>query len=576
MSVWTTEITRTVMRYTGLAVLAAALLLPVTDTAWAQAEPQAAPGRVPQMIDRPDLRDTVEPGIPVPSTPDYRAPDGAERVRFTLNGIQIDGMSVFTQQEVMGVFNPYLSTEISLADVYKMANTLMRKYRARGYILTQVVVPAQRIRDGVPKIRVVEGFIDQVTIEGDVRGGLAQIRKYARNIGASDPLNVADLERYLLLINDLPGIEARSVLSPSTTTAGAANLKILVNQDRYFVLAQVDNRGSRYLGPIQTSMVGQGNSMLGQHEALGVQLLAAPDDWAEMAYGSVYYTQPVGDEGTTIEASASYTETEPGFNLTQFDVEGDSLNLDIKARHPFIRSRTKNASGYVQFSYANINREDNLPTAEVKDRIRALRVGGTFENTDNVFGDRFIGVNVIKAEVSQGIPIFGETDTANPTRARGSDTFTKLELEVTRLQRLSRQVELYMGLSGQKSATTLLASEEFGIGGERYGRAYDNSELVGEDGLIGIVELRYTPDWQAPWVDGYQLYTFYDVGRVWNRDTFDSHSSLASAGGGVRVDINENVFGSLELAVPLTRDKATEFDQDLQVFGRLTYRRSID
>lgn len=572
MSVWTTKTIKAI----GLAAMAAGLLCAPVQDAWAQAEPQAEPGRVPQMIERPDMREGVEPGIPVPSTPDYRAPEGAEKVRFTMNGVQIDGMTVFSQQDVMGVFNPYLSTEVTLADIYKMANTLMRKYRARGYILTQVVVPAQRIRDGLPKLQVVEGFIDEITIEGNPRGGLEMIRKYARNIGASDPLNVADLERYLLLINDLPGIEARSVLSPSTTTAGAANLKILVNQDRYFVLAQMDNRGSRYLGPIQTSVIGQGNSMLGQHEALGVQLLAAPDDWAEMTYGSIYYNQPVGDEGTTIETSVSLTNTEPGFNLTQFDVEGESLNVEVKARHPFIRSRTKNASGYVQFSYANINREDNLPTPEVKDRIRALRLGGTFENTDNVFGDRFIGVNVINVEASQGLSVFGPTNTANPTRARGSDTFTKVELEVTRLQRLSQQVELYLGLSGQKSATTLLASEEFGIGGERYGRAYDNSELVGEDGLIGQIELRYTPDWEAKWVDGYQLYAFYDLGRVWNRDTFVSHASLASAGAGVRVDFNENVFGSLELAAPLTRDKATEFDQDLQVFGRLTYRRSIE
>jgi hemolysin activation/secretion protein len=118
-----------------------------------------------------------------------------------------------------------------------------------------------------------------------------------------------------------------------------------------------------------------------------------------------------------------------------------------------------------------------------------------------------------------------------------------------------------------------LSSEEFGVGGSDYGRANDNSEIVGEDGIAAKLELQINDPVKAPYIDGYQLYGYYDIGKVWDRDNptvRDQERSLASVGAGVRFDFTETISGSAELALPMTRDVQTQGDQDPRGFFSLT------
>src|SRR3546814_17175573 len=74
--------------------------------------------------------------------------------------------------------------------------------------LYTIVVPQQNLSDGVLTLRVVEGYIDDVVITGDVKGrGLDLVRRYAARLAAEKPLRRPTLERYLSLIRDIPGLE---------------------------------------------------------------------------------------------------------------------------------------------------------------------------------------------------------------------------------------------------------------------------------------------------------------------------------------------------------------------------------
>ena len=43
---------------------------------------------------------------------------------------------------------------------------MTKAYREAGYVLSRAIVPAQKISGGSIHIAVVEGFIDQVTVQG--------------------------------------------------------------------------------------------------------------------------------------------------------------------------------------------------------------------------------------------------------------------------------------------------------------------------------------------------------------------------------------------------------------------------
>src|SRR5690606_17839374 len=127
------------------------------------------------------------------------------------------------------------------------------------------------------------------------------LQGYVDRIANEKPLNARKLERYLLLMNDLAGVTARAVLSPSSTP-GPSDVTIVISQKPYDLFAQVDNRGSRYLGQFQFNTTARVNNAFGFNEALLLQFATAPDSWPqrEMDYGGVAWVQPVSREGTMV------------------------------------------------------------------------------------------------------------------------------------------------------------------------------------------------------------------------------------------------------------------------------------
>lgn len=229
--------------------------------------------------------------------------------------------------------------------------------------------------------------------------------------------------------------------------------------------------------------------------------------------------------------------------------------------HPWIRSRAETFKTSAAFTYFNGESEylddPHLPPS-TDDRIRALRLGASYDWTDN-HGGR----NLLKSEISQGLDVMGASSEKrlNPSRLEGQTDFTKLTFDAQRVQDLGGITDglaLYMALTGQVSfGDPLLSPEQFGVGGNSFGRGYDPSEITGDEGLAGKLELQYNRvhefgDHPVPT----QYYGFWDVGKVWNEDPQPggiSSESLASAGLGVHLNVAREMYVSPEVAFPLTR-----------------------
>lgn len=541
---------------------------------FAQVPSSAEPSRASKQIApiEPTLAPTSGPAV-VTAAPPVQAPAGAEKVKFTLKSVTVEGMSAYSDEEAASYYKDMIGTTITLADVYGIAQQLTVRYRNEGYILTQVVVPEQTIAGGNVRLRVVEGFVDKIMVQGSANGDPAFLQGFAEKIRAEKPLNAKKLERYVLLMNDLAGISARAVLSPSATVQGASDIVIVVEQKDFDAFGQVDNRGTRYLGPLQMNVGTRINNAFGLYEGINLQAVTAFTEFREreMDYLGAGWSQPLNTEGTKLSIGASVTSTDPGYTLSASDVEGIAKNINLELSHPFIRSRNDNLFGALKFNYLNSTRKDNLGGGDTTDHLRVLRAAGTYQ-----FTDRFIGINTFNVEASKGLGIFGASDKgdANMTRAAGDPRFYKTTMEISRLQRVTDVFDVFISAAGQKSSNLLLASEEFGVGGINYGSAYDSSEITGEDGLAGRLELRANNPFIVP-VDLLQVYGFYDIGKVWDEDNAlpeDRQRSISSTGAGFRTTINENFAGTFEAALPLTRKVGTENDKEARFFGSLTAR----
>jgi hemolysin activation/secretion protein len=562
----------TIKRLSGAALTTLAIIS--SSSAFATSVPSSADvsrveGNIKQSL--PEVKNQAP--VDVKGNAPFTAPAGSEKITFVLKDITLEGLTIYKPGDIKTVYAPKINTKISLKDVYAIAATLTAKYRNDGYILTQVIVPPQTIADGTVKLRVVEGRINQIKVDGPGAQGTNAdiINLYVSRLKSQNVLNNQSLERTILLINDLPGVTAKSVLSPSTTTDGASDLTIFVDRKAADANVKVDNFGSRFLGRWEALAGASLNSALGYNERISAQMAYAPSDQGfepELLYGELSSSVPVGAYGTSLEFNIGKSRTEPGNFLDQFNVKGTSYFTGMKVQQPIIRTRALNVSSSLGLDRKSTKTKSNVDTNK-DDDLTSLRLGGHVDVIDTLFSAAVTSANI---EISHGLTILGASETGDPDLSRpdADVTYTKFTGNLTRLERIANDIALQTSIKGQLSNAALLSAEEFGLGGmNSIGRGYDPSEITGDDGIAGSMELQWSTPYAVTWLDNYTVYGFYDIGKVMNSDATASiiqTESLASVGAGIRADITKTAHTEFMVATPLTHSVAAENDSDPRFF----------
>lgn len=219
------------------------------------------------------------------------------------------------------------------------------------------------------------------------------------------------------------------------------------------------------------------------------------------------------------------------------------------------------------FDYVN-SRTDILDAKNSEDKLRVLKIGFNYD-----YVDRFSGINLISLNLHQGLDILDATDNNSSTlsRSNGKSDFTKLTGDILRLQRLKPRWSLLISGTWQYAFDELLATEEFGVGGRDYVRAYDSSEITGDHGIAAKAELQYAFER----LKELQTYMFYDYGLIKQKNPSaveDKQEQRYSAGCGLRFNLTESISGYVEADKPLSENVSAEDDKDWRFFFRTILR----
>ena len=364
----------------------------------------AEAGRIEQQFEQPDAPLSQFETL-IPDSEEPMPAEDAARIKFTLSGVLVDGSTVYGDHDLLGLYEDMLGAEISLSDVFQIARRITVKYRGDGYILSRAVVPAQRIKSGVVVIQIIEGFVSGVSIEGDILGPASLLESYAEKVIESRPLRADVLERYVLLADDLPGVDASSVLAPADDTPGASELILVVEHKEGDAFATHDNRGTRFVGVHQITTGLSINSGLGQYEKIGGRFITTTDQ-SELILIGLDQEFQMGNEGTTISTSFTGSKSRPGFTLispVDLQIKSESFTGSITVAHPLIRSRGENLSFSGNFTY-KVSKTDLLGADLTEDRHRNISLGANYDFVDN-----WLGINLFTGTITQGLDILGAT-----------------------------------------------------------------------------------------------------------------------------------------------------------------------
>jgi hemolysin activation/secretion protein len=531
---------------------------------------------------RPGLEEKPVPGIIPPPKIEIQIPEGAsalreklEKIKLFLRDVQIKGATVFSEKDLKPFYEHLLGKEISLSEIFLIEEKITREYRGNGYILSRALIPEQRITEGVVQLQVIEGFINNISIQGgdDMH---RTMHSYLDKLLASRPLHIRELERYLLLVNDLPGVTAKSIVRPSSGGPGAAEIVVMTERDQVNGFISYDNYGSNYSGPEKAAGSVSVNSPAGLGEKLTLDLMRAIPD-RELDFKSLSLSFPVGNEGMVLNMKTSHGPSEPGDDLRQLEVKSWSTAHSFYASYPFVRSRNSNLTVEAGYEYKK-NTTYLLGARYTEDRIPSIYFKGLYD-----FIDRFAGTNMITLTVQkdlEGMGVFTSTPEGDPfsTRLQARPTSTILSGDLRRVQSLHQIAGgLNLVLSGfwQYTNEPVYSSEEFGVGGRVYGRGYDMGEIMGDRGVALTTEIQYDSTLFKRKLN-YQLYGFFDMGKVWNidltdRETANEEPSVESTGLGIRLKWKESLALNAEIAKPLTRVPLTQGDRDFRSFLGIEY-----
>jgi hemolysin activation/secretion protein len=534
----------------------------------AKAQPAAGPAQVDQRLGPKQEAPSVGAPIQIPTAPPPASsrPDAAA-LTFVLRGVVFEGNTVLPEPALQALAAPYLGKPVTLLQVNELSGRAAAAYRAAGYILVRTVVPPQQFDDGRLTIRIVEGYVDKVAIQGDAGGAAQLLAAYGKRIAAARPLTKKVLERELLLASDVSGLGVRSVLTASATTPGAADLTLVVTPKPVEAFISADNRGSRYLGPEQLMGGVFFNNPFGGARRIGLNAAVTPDSGPDLAYGAASLDQPLGAGGLRLFATASYTSTHPGRSLRALGTEGRALNLDARLSYPIVRSRDLNLLVSGGFAYRDVRSGNDATPTLFDDHVRSVDVG-LYANALDDWG----GYSTANLSVTQGLGILGATRMDSPEESRvGADgRYTRLAFEVTHEHPLAPRLTLFVSAGGQTAFNKpLLASEQYTLGGYAYDRAFDPSEATGDSGVAGRAELRWLALDSLSRLSGIQPYGFYEGGQVWQVKTLPGTpptQSLYSAGVGVRFAVLRRINASVEWAAPLGPDAAQSSTRNSRMF----------
>ncbi len=508
-----------------------------------------------------------------PGSMNLGRPDAGEvpNVPIAVRQVNISGASLFDEELRPGL-EGLRGPATSLTELNKARQGILLYYRTRGYPLVAVSLDVDRV-NGIVTYRVTEGRIVDVKLEGDVGPAGEMILRILRHLTESPVIDAPTLERYLLLAQDVPGVSLSTVLNPSTTDPGALTL-----------IAQVGRAGLKIPGVKYGSLSGQASLdnrafyLTGPMEFLGILDVNALTAWGDKTELSYYHTFPnsqnfgqistefyLNSTGLRLRIYGGAGSNFPTGSLAALQYNGFTDIFGAQLGYPLIRTRQQSLNVYAAFDALESTIYTGTPNLQASaDEIRALRIGEDFTRWDNLLGalwDKIRGdkaqstsmpaTNILSTRLSQGLEFLGgyHGTSLPPSTARQNEqhNFTAIRFEASRTQTLYIPWEgaslALMGLvTGQYTQAVLPPAEQFYLGGSRFTRGYYSGQVPGDKALAATAELQLNTTIDLSYFGtradvASQFYLFYDWGEVWQNQESDFAARLASAGGGMRLQI---------------------------------------
>jgi len=466
--------------------------------------------------------------------------------------IKIVGNTLFSLEELKPFVKAYEGKSVTFADLQKAASVITNEYRKQGYILAKAYIPEQKIIAGVVEIAVLEGSIGEIKVEGSHKYYSSEFIKKHFNF-KNNIFNQNDIERAILVLNEYPRLKVKATLQAGKEPATTDIIITAENAMPVNLTLDYNNFGSKYVSRSRFGATFDVGNLFMEGAIFSIRGVSGdnPDD---MLFARASYSIPLNTLGTRLGAYYAIGDYELGREFAVLKMKGKIESYGIYVSHPFIRKRLQSLTAELGFDAKNITQEI-LGTEVSKDKIRSLRGGIAYESTDTT------GRSLASLFITQGLGnnLGGMDNNSRFASRHGADNrFTKANIDVMRIQRILPPVFLILKGTGQWALDSLVATEQFSIGGADTVRGYPLGEFSGDDGYNITGEFRISPLENKEIA---QLALFIDHGwyNIKNPAVGQTKSdSLTGSGAGLRFNLPHDINIRFDVGFPIDPSRSSE------------------
>jgi hemolysin activation/secretion protein len=482
-----------------------------------------------------------------------------EKENTKIKQIKVLGSTAFSQEELNAVTKEFIGSEAIMPNFLAIREAITQLYVDKGYTTSGAFIPnRQDISDGVVRVQIIEGELEQLEIQGLSRLSVHYVRS---RLATQTPININKLQKSLQLLLQNPLIESLNANLASGSSPGLSILSVKIKEaDSFSISATFDNARSPAVGSHQgIARISEGNLLgLGDQGDFIYSHTEGSDTF------NFSYQVPINAKNGTIRAayatSSSEIVEEP-FN--ELDIQSESRSYELSYRQPLLLTPTEEFA--LGLTASRIESESSLlgtrfplsrgSDEEGRTRISVVRLFQeyTYRDVEEVFSAR--------AQISLGIGAFGALSEDEP-----DSQFLSWQAQAQYGRLLAPDTLLIVRGELQLADQELLVDEQFRLGGTGSVRGYRQDLLLGDNGLFVGAEVR-VPILRIPkWETVVQVAPFFDVGKVWSSNGNNPiPSNLASLGLGLLLSGGDNFSAGLYWGIPLV--KVDEQGDSLQEDG---------
>jgi len=483
-----------------------------------------------------------------------------EAIRFPVHTFTLIGEPPIPNEEINALLSSFEGKQYDLLDLQKASKKIEQLIRDKGFAFYRVTLPPQSLADGVVSLKLVSFAVSDIELVGNKHFDTKNILRSLPGLVVGQSPNTQTLAQQIKVANFHADKEL-SVTFKQSDIADKVTAKVgALDNKPYQASLTINNTGSEATGDIRVTGALQYSNLWNQDHRANFSYTTSPGHTSDVEQIGLSYSLPLYGLGGWLVAYYSHSDVNTG-NVpigggASFDVAGSGEMFGFN---------------YLQ-TLSRIGRYEHSVSAGIDNRF--------FDNTieyienGNELGDIASDVrstpitlgykgDITLKEVSIGHSVSwsknlgmgskNDNDAYNETRANAKHGWDLIRYSLL----VNKDIEgwlLRANLQGQYSNEALIPGEQFGLGGSRSIRGYEERE-VGSDVGNSISLEAYTPQWKNA-----RLLAFYDYGHGRNQDTLageENHWNLASIGIGLRWQWKNNIQLNADMGYTLKEGLVT-------------------